>query len=125
MTLLLEDLGTDKVAEIGDFLGLDLTESARLLDPREQRRHELETSRCDVFACRVAPVLRMIFGEIKESLSMPRVFLQADQKRVRLDQRETLLSRTRPEIALVTTPVGRAWNLAHQLIGELQAVRAS
>ena len=62
----------------------------------------------------------MIFGEIKESLTMRRVFLQSDQKRVRLDQGGHLLGRGRPEIEVVTTPVGRAWNLAHQLISELK-----
>jgi hypothetical protein len=97
-----------------------LSESVRLLDAREQRRHEIEASRCDEFAVRIAPVLRMIFGEIKESLAMERVFLQADQKFVRLDQCGSQQARSRPEIAVVTTPVGRAWNLAHQLISELQ-----
>jgi hypothetical protein len=63
----------------------------------------------------------MIFSEIKESVTMERVFLQADQKRVDAEQEGRLLGRSRPEIAVVTTPVGRAWNLAHQLIGELQA----
>ena len=86
MTVLLEDMGTTKVAEIGDFLELDLSESARLLDPREQRRHQPDASKCGEFAGRVAPVLGMIFSEIKESVTMERVFLQADQKRVRVDQ---------------------------------------
>jgi Sulfotransferase family len=108
------------LGEIGDFLGLDLSESARLVDSREQRRHELEASRRDDFAGRVAPVLRMIFGEIQESLTMERVLLQADQKRVRLDEPGSLLGYTRPEIAFVTTPLGRAWNLAHRLISELR-----
>jgi hypothetical protein len=120
LTVLLEELNVAKVGEIGDFLGLDLSESARLLNPKEQRQHEMEASRCDEFASRIAPVLRMIFGEIKESLTLERVLLQADQKRVRLDRDGQLLSRARPDIALVTTPVGRAWNLAHQLIDELQ-----
>jgi hypothetical protein len=120
MTLLLEELGPAKVDEIGDFLGLDLSESARLLDPREQRRHEPDASRCNEFAGRIAPVLRMIFSEIKESVTMKRVFLQSDQKRVRLDKGGGLLDRSRPEIAVVTTPVGRAWNLAHTFIGALQ-----
>jgi Sulfotransferase family len=120
MTVLLEDLGPKKVAEIGDFLDLDLSESARLLDPREQRRHEPDASRCGDFGGRIAPVLRMIFSEIKESVTMERVFLQADQKRVRVDQGGRLLGHARPDIAVVTTPVGRAWNLAHQLISELQ-----
>jgi hypothetical protein len=120
MTVLLEDLGPTKVAEIGGFLEIDLSESARLLDAREQRRHEPDASRCGEFAGRIAPVLRMIFSEIKESVTMERVFLQADQKRVRVDQAGRLLGRSRPEIAVVTTPVGRAWNLAHQLISELQ-----
>jgi hypothetical protein len=120
LTVLLEELNVAKVGEIGDFLGLDLSESARLLDSREQRRHEIEASQCDDFAGRIAPVLRMIFGEIKESLTLERVLLQADQKRVRLDHGGHLLSRARPDIALVTTPVGRAWNLADQLIDELQ-----
>jgi Sulfotransferase family len=118
-TVLLEELGPAKVGEIGDFLELDLSESARLLDPREQRRHEPDASNCGEFAGRIAPVLRMIFSEIKESVTMERVFLQADQKRVRVDQGRRLLGRARPEIAVVTTPVGRAWNLAHQLISEL------
>jgi hypothetical protein len=97
-----------------------LSASARLLDAREQRRHEIDAGKYHEFAGRVAPVLQMLFGEIKESLTMERVFLQSDQKRARVDDAGILLGRSRPEIAVVTTPVGRAWNLAQQLINELQ-----
>lgn len=42
MTVLLAELDAAKIAEIGAFLGLDLSGSARLLDQREQRLHQPE-----------------------------------------------------------------------------------
>ncbi len=119
MTVLLEQLDSGRVDEIGDFLSLDLREGARLLDSREQRRHKPEDYQCGEFVNRVAPLLQMIFSEIEDSLAMDRVFLQADQKRVPLDKGRRLLADCRSEIAVVTTPVGRAWNLAERLISEL------
>ncbi len=119
MTVLLEQLDSARVAEVGDFLALDLSEGARLLDSREQRQHKPEDYGCGDFVNRVAPLLQMIYSEIEDSLAMARVFLQADQKRVRLDQGPRVLADCRSEIAVVTTPVGRAWNLAQQLISEL------
>ncbi len=120
MTVLLEELDRSKIAAIGDFLDLDLSESAKLLDPREQRRHDPEQSGREEFTRRITPLLQMIFGEIKESITMERVFLQADQKRARLDEPRHLLGSGRPEIAVVSTPVGRAWNLAHRLMSDLE-----
>jgi hypothetical protein len=125
MTVLHSELDELKIAEIGSFLGLDLSESARLLDDRERRVHTPEDYEIKGFAARIAPLLQMIYGEITAAVEMERVLLQSDQKRMRLDRSGTLLRSARPEIAFVTTPVGRAWNLADQLISELEAERQS
>ncbi len=120
VTLLLEQLDAGKVGEIGDFLGLDLTRSTRLLDPREQRQHQPQESECGEFISRVAPLLQMIFSEIKEAVSMDRILLQADQKRTHLDGWNYPPGKSSSEIAIATTPVGRAWNLADRLVSDLQ-----
>ena len=85
MTILHADLNDSKTAELGEFLGLDLTGSSRLLDSREQRKHQPGEIAQGTIASKFAPILQMIYGEIKESIGLERVFLQADQKRGRLD----------------------------------------
>ena len=80
MTILHSELDESKIAEIGSFLGLDLSESARLLDDRERRVHKPEDFELGAFAARVAPLLQMIFSEIKATVEMKRVLLQSDQK---------------------------------------------
>jgi hypothetical protein len=121
MTVLLEDLDAIKVAEIGAFLGLDLSESARLLDPREQRRHRTQDVSWGEAVARVSPLLNMIYGEIRDTLRMDCAWLQADQKRDRPDG-TTRVPRSSPsEVAVVSTPLGRAWNLADQLVSWLGA----
>jgi hypothetical protein len=116
MTVLLEDLDAAKVAEIGAFLGLDLTESVRLLDPREQRRHRAQDVAWGEAVARISPLLNMIYGEIKDTVRMHRVLLQADQKRDRPDGSRRVPGSSSSEVAVVSTPVGRAWNLADQLV---------
>ena len=120
MTVLLEELDAVKVAEIGDFLRLDLTESVRLLDPREQRRHRPRDVDWGETVERVEPLLRMIYGEIRDTMRMQQVALQADQKRERPDGSPRQPGSSSKDVAVVSTPVGRAWNLADQLIGGMQ-----
>jgi hypothetical protein len=120
MTILHADLNDLKAAELGDFLGLDLAASARLLDTREQRQHQPGEIAQGTIASKFAPILQMIYGEIKESIGLERVLLQADQKRGRLDSMAIPLASVKPDIAVVSTPVGRAWNLADRLLKELQ-----
>jgi hypothetical protein len=115
------ELDESKIAEIGSFLCLDLSESARLLDDRERRVHKPEDFDLGGFAGRVTPLLQMIFHEIKATVEMERVMLQSDQKRGRLDVGQLQSPLASPEIALVSTPVGRAWNLANQLVADLEA----
>ena len=120
MTILHADLNESTIAQVGTFLGLDLGESGRLLDAREQRQHEPGDIARGAFASKFAPVLQMIYGEIKESIGMERVFLQADQQRGRLDRGTALPGIAPTDIAVVSTSVGRAWNLADQLLNHLE-----
>jgi hypothetical protein len=62
----------------------------------------------------------MIYSENKGTVEMERGFLQADQKRVRQDGGQRPMPMPSSEIAVVSTPVGRAWNLADQLLYYLQ-----
>jgi hypothetical protein len=119
MTILHEDLGDSKIAELGAFLGLDLSESGRLIDAREQRQHQPGDTARGSIASRLAPILQMIYGEIRESIGSERVFLQADQKRGRLDYAAVPSAGGKADIAVVSTSVGRAWNLADRLLKEL------
>ncbi len=120
LTLLHADLDESKIAEVGDFLGLDLSGSARLLDAREQRQHQPTDRERGILASKCAPILQMIYGEIKESIGLERVFLQADQKRGRLDCGAVpVVNSVRGEIGVVSTSVGRAWNLAERLLNDL------
>jgi hypothetical protein len=120
MTILHSQLDEAKIAEIGGFLGLDLTESARLLDQREQKHHRFGDVPQGAFVSRILPLLEMIYGEIKEAVAMERVLLQADQKRERYDRGQRLPGSGSSDIAVVSTPIGRAWNLADQLVSGLQ-----
>jgi len=120
LTVLLAELDATKIAEIGEFLGLDLTTSAVLFDHREQRVHQPLDSAGE-FVGRIAPLLQMIYGEIKETVRMDRALLQSDQKRVRQVGGAIVPGNIYSDIAVVTTPVGRAWNLADQLVSDLQA----
>jgi hypothetical protein len=120
MTLILEDLHVGRIPEIGGFLGLDLTQSAPLLDPREQRRHELGDHSGGKMLEEFAPRLEAIFNDIREAAGMSRVLLQADQKRASQGRGPADTGRAPSQIAVVSTPVGRAWNLADQLINELK-----
>jgi hypothetical protein len=119
MTILHADLNESKTAELGAFLGLDLTESGRLVDAREQRQHQPGDTARGSIASRLAPILQMIYGEIRESIGSERVFLQADQKRGRLDYAAVPSAGGKADIAVVSTSVGRAWNLADRLLKEL------
>jgi hypothetical protein len=116
MTILLEELDAAKVAEMGAFLGIDLAGSVRLLDPREQRRHRPQDVAWGETVARVSPLLRMIYGEIKDTLRMERVLLQADQKCEQLAGFPQSPRGRSLNVALVSTPVGRAWNLADLLV---------
>jgi hypothetical protein len=120
LTILHSQLEQAKVAEIGAFLGIDLTESDRLLDQREQRLHRLADAGAGESVSRLVPLLQMIYGEIKETLSSPRVLLQCDQKCDRQGGLTAVPGARPTDIALETTPVGRAWNLADQLVASLQ-----
>jgi hypothetical protein len=120
MTVLHSDLNDTKVGEVGTFLGLDLSESSRLLDAREQRKHKAADIERGGFASETAPLLQMIYREIKDSLAMARVFRQADQKRGQLEGHSRPQGTASGEIAVVSTPVGRAWNLADRLLRELE-----
>jgi hypothetical protein len=120
MTVLHSDLDEPKVIEIGNFLNLDLSEAARLLDRREQRVHKPEDVEWGTFAGRIAPLLQMIYSEIKGAVAMERVLLQSDQKRLRTGDGGQSPRVACSEIAVVSTPVGRAWNLADQLVNDLQ-----
>ena len=120
MTILHSGLNESKIAEVGAFLGLDLSESSRLLDTREQKQHQPADIERGAFANRVAPLLQMIYSEIKDSLEMERVFLQADQKRGGLDGTPWALGRRTSDIAVVSTSVGQAWNLADHLLSNLR-----
>jgi hypothetical protein len=120
MTILHGELNESKIAEIGAFLGLDLRESSQLLNAREQRQHLPGDIERGAFATKLAPLLQMIYSEIKDSLEMERVFLQADQKRGGLDGMPWALGRRNPDIAVVSTSVGQAWNLADRLVNDLQ-----
>lgn len=121
MTVLLEELDAARVEEIGTFLGLDLSASARLLDAREQRSHRPRDVAWGEAVTRIAPLLNMIYGEIRETVAMDRVLLQADQKRDRPDGSPGIPGSSSSNIAVVSTPIGRAWNLADELVRGLGA----
>jgi hypothetical protein len=125
MTILHAELNDAKIAEIGVFLGLDLSASARLLDHREQRRHRSADIADGPFVTRIRPLLEMIYSEIKETVSMERVLLQADQKRDRYEGGQRPKGSSSSDIAVVSTPVGRAWNLADQLVSGLRDHQAN
>jgi Sulfotransferase family len=120
ITILHADLNDSKTVELGTFLGLDLSGSGRLLDSREQRQHQPGDIARGTIASKFAPILQMIYGEIKESIGLERVLLQADQKRGRLDCGTVPPASAKPDIAVVSTSVGRAWNLADRLLKELR-----
>ncbi len=120
MTILHDGLNELKINEVGEFVGLDLSESTRLLDAREQRQHQPADIERGAVATKVAPLLQMIYSEIRESLEMERVFLQADQKRGPLDGIPLVPGMRTADIAVASTPVGRAWNLADRLLNDLQ-----
>ena len=124
MTVLLEDLNAAKVGEIGDFLGLDLAGSARLLDPREQRRHRSRDISWGEAVVRVGPLLQMIYGEMKDAIRMDRVMLQADQKREPMARPGDGRPNPTLNVAMVSTPLGRAWNLADQLLTGVTCLQA-
>jgi hypothetical protein len=120
MTVLLEDLDAARIAKISTFLQIDLTESEALLDPRELRRHNPADIASGEVVEQLAPRLQMIYHEIRETVAMERVLLQTDQKRERDDGSQRHQGGSPSDIALVSSPVGRAWNLADQLVGDLQ-----
>lgn len=120
MTILHDGLNELKINEVGEFVGLDLSESTRLLDAHKQRQHQPADIERGAVATKVAPLLQMIYSEIRESLEMERVFLQADQKRGPLDGIPLVPGMRTADIAVASTPVGRAWNLADRLLNDLQ-----
>ncbi|MDE1174847.1 MAG: sulfotransferase [Parvibaculaceae bacterium] len=114
-TVILDNIGAQEIVEIGHFFNLDTSMSGALLDPREQRSHapgDLEKGHV-LEPCRDR--LQSIFEAIKATLTMNPVLFQADQKMGHVRLTDDQPNAKRFPIAVVETPVGKAWRLADEL----------
>jgi hypothetical protein len=113
---LLADFGSDGLADLRQFLDLELKGAEKLLNPEEQRQHQTITD-FPILAL-IEYELTTIFATMREALSVDRVNWQADQKRV------LCLNDTRADesasIRLAPHPVGQAWVLAENMLRKLE-----
>jgi hypothetical protein len=117
----LDELDETRLAGISTFLGVDLCPAAPLLNPSEQRYHSAH----DVEAAEIFDIygdrLSEIWSNVCATAHLSPALLQADRKRTR-DHNET--ARLGPEIpsgfiSVVSTPVGRAWVAANEIMAEI------
>jgi hypothetical protein len=117
----LDQLDETRLAGISTFLGVDLCPAAPLLNPSEQRYHSAH----DVEAAEIFDIygdrLSEIWSDVCATAHLSPALLQADRKRTR-DHNET--ARLGPEIpsgfiSVVSTPVGRAWVAANEIMAEI------